>query len=60
MENNETNEVKQEPVVVKESNHVGLKILLVILIIAVIVLSGILVYDKFIAKDNTQTTNSNS
>lgn len=48
MENNE--------VIVKEKSNKGLKILLVILIIIVLALSGYLVYDKFIVKDETKIT----
>lgn len=45
-----------ETPVVKDNSHLGLKILLVILVIAVIVLSGYFVYNKFIATDNTPKT----
>lgn len=48
--------MENENVIVKEKSNKGLKILLVILILIVLGLSGYLVYDKFINKEDNKST----
>ena len=55
MENNEMNENNE--IVVKQKSNKGVIILIVILILMVLGLSGYLVYDKFMGKEETPVTN---
>jgi len=62
MENNEMNIQNNETIepVVKQKSNKGLIVLIIILILMVLGLSGYLVYDKFITKQETSDTTKNN